>query len=88
MQIKKGFKLRRIDDLYVVIAGAAAAKDFRGMITLNETGAFLWELMQKPTTEEALVVALLAEYDIDRETAFADVTKFVNIVREQDLLDE
>lgn len=88
MQIKKGFKLRRIDDLYVVIAGASAAQDFHGMITLNESGAFLWDLMQQQTTREALVQALLAEYDVDAATAQADVEKFIAITREQGLLDE
>ena len=88
MQIKRGFKLRRIDDLYVVIAGASAAKDFHGMITLNETGAFLWEILQAPTTVDALVDALCKEYEIDRATAQADVLKLVEIARSQELLDE
>ncbi len=88
MQIKKGFKLRRIDDLYVVIAGAAAAQDFHGMITLNESGAFLWEQLQEPVTMEALCAALCAEYEIDAETALSDVVKFIDIVRENGLLDE
>ena len=87
MQIKKGFKLRRIDDLYVVIAGAAA-RDFHGMITLNESGAFLWEKLTCATTAEELVDALCAEYEIERERAKADVDQFLKIAREQDLLDE
>lgn len=87
MQIKKGFKLRRIDDLFVVIGGAAA-RDFHGMITLNESGAFLWEKLTSAITVDELVDALCAEYGIDREVAQADVEKFLTIAREQDLLDE
>lgn len=88
MQIKKGFKLRHIDDLYVVIAGASAAQDFHGMITLNESGAFLWELLQNSVSEEELIEALCAEYEIGREIAVPDVKKFISVAREQDLLDE
>lgn len=88
MKIKMGFKLRSIDDLYVVIAGAGAAKDFHGMITLNETGAFLWKKLQDSASEEELVSALCAEYDVDPEVARNDVKKFIDIAREQDLLDE
>lgn len=88
MQIKKGFKLRRIDDLYVVIAGAAAAKDFQGMITLNETGAFLWELLQNSASVESLTASLCEEYAVAPERARADVERFVQIARAQDLLDE
>lgn len=87
MQIKKGFKLRRIDDLYVVIAGAAA-KDFHGMITLNESGAFLWEKLQSPITQEELITALVAEYEISREVAEKDVKHFLQIAREQDFLND
>ena len=88
MQIKKGFKLRRIDDLFVVIAGAAAAKDFHGMLTLNESGAFLWEKLQSPITEEELVDALCTEYEIDRGVASADVQKFLSVAREQGFLND
>lgn len=88
MKIKKGFKLRRIDDLFVVIAGASASRDFHGMITLNESGAFLWEKLQNSAEESELVDALCAEYEIDRATAEADVQKFLEIARSQDLLDD
>lgn len=40
MKIKNGFILRNVSDAYVVVAVGEAAKDFNGMITLNETGAF------------------------------------------------
>lgn len=33
------------------------------MITLNETGAFLWERLNEEITEETLVAALLSEHD-------------------------
>jgi hypothetical protein len=47
------------------------------MITLNETGAFLWERLTEETTEDALVQALLAEYDVDETTARNAVVNFV-----------
>ena len=45
MKIKNGFILRNVSDAYVVVAVGEAAKDFNGMITLNETGAFLWKTL-------------------------------------------
>ena len=45
MKIKNGFILRNFSDAYVVVAVGEAAKDFNGMITLNETGAFLWKTL-------------------------------------------
>ena len=38
MKIKKGFVLRDVAGRSVVVATGAAAKRFRGMVMLNETG--------------------------------------------------
>ena len=62
MKIKEGFILRKIAGQTVVLP-TGGDLDLNMMITLNETGAFLWEHLQEETDEAALVQALLAEYD-------------------------
>mgnify|MGYP000829823905 CR=1 FL=1 len=42
MKIKKGFVLRDVAGRSVVVATGAAAKKFRGMIMLNDTGKEIW----------------------------------------------
>lgn len=87
MQLKQGFVLRQIGDTYMVVAIGVQTLDFQGMIRLNETGAFLWKhLSEASCTEEELVQALLAEYDVDAETAAQDVSGFVNALQEASLL--
>ncbi len=55
-----------------------ASRQFHGMIRLNETGAFVWNLLtEKDLTEEALVEALLSKYDVDPSVAKADVARVV-----------
>ncbi|MBR5020108.1 MAG: PqqD family protein [Oscillospiraceae bacterium] len=76
MKIKDGFLLRQVAGQNVVLPDADAL-DLNMMITLNGTGAFLWEHMQAETTEEALVKALLAEYDVDEATAKTAVSGFI-----------
>ena len=88
MKIKKGFKLREVDGLYVVIPGVQAADTFHGMITLNETGAFLWQKLQSDTTKDALVKGITGEFAVDAATAEKDLEEFLNAVREQGLLDD
>jgi hypothetical protein len=56
------------------------------MITLNDTGAFLWEHLQQETDEENLVAALLAEYDVDEPRAAAAVAGFVKKLEENGFL--
>ena len=88
MKIKPDFMLRSVAGQNVVVPVGNAAISFNGMINLNESGAFLWQAMTKDITKEALVEALLAEYDIDRALAEKDVDAFVNKMREAKLLDE
>ena len=76
MKIKDGFLLRQVAGQNVVLPDADAL-DLNMMITLNGTGAFLWEHMQAETTEEALVKAVLAEYDVDEATAETAVAGFI-----------
>jgi hypothetical protein len=76
MKLKDGFILRRVAGKTVVLP-CDEALDLNMMITLNDTGAFLWEKLQEETTQEALVAALLGEYDVDEETAKASASAFV-----------
>lgn len=76
MKLKEGFILRSVAGETVVVP-TGDDLDLNMMITLNDTGAFLWEKLQEETTQEALVAALLGEYDVDEETAKASVAAFV-----------
>ena len=76
MKLKEGFILRQVAGKTVVLP-CDDALDLNVMITLNGTGAFLWERLQEETTSEALVAALLGEYDVDEETARKSVATFV-----------
>lgn len=87
MKIRNGFMLRKVGGQNVVVAVGAASRDFNGIIKLNETGAFLWELLKSERTPEELTEALLAEYDIDRETAAVDVETFAERLSRAELLD-
>ena len=78
MQIKKDFTIQKVGSSYVAVAVGESSKNFHGMIRLNETGAFLWNLMaEKNCSENDLVDAILAEYEVDRETVVADVRRIV-----------
>mgnify|MGYP004503949793 FL=1 len=89
MKIKDGFLLRNVSDAYVVVAVGEAAKDFNGMITLNETGAFLWKALTDGCADKKeLVKKLLDEYDVDKALAEKDVDAFIQKLEEQGLLIE
>ena len=85
MRMKDGFLLRTVAGQHVVLPDCETL-NLNMMITLNETGAFLWERLQKEATVEDLVQALLGEYDVDRETAEAAVAAFVKKLEDNGFL--
>lgn len=87
MKIKDGFVLRHICDEHIVVAVGRQTLDFKGLIKLNDTGAFLWEKLTDDEREEnELVAALTAEYAVEEATAKADVAAFLTSLSEADLL--
>ncbi len=86
MKIKDGFVLRKIADVHVVVPAGDVGVDFNGIITLNETAAFLFGQLQKETSKGALLMQLLTEYDVDNETAMADVEAFCSQLEEANLI--
>lgn len=87
MKIKQGFVLRNVADATIVVPTGAASIDFNGMITLNETGAFLWRLLEQETTEQQVLEAMLEEYDVDESTARAGIARFVAKLEHEGLLE-
>lgn len=88
MKIQEGFILKEVAGSYVVVPIGENLVDFSAMITLNETGAFLWEQLQSEKNMPELVDTLLQEYNVDRATAEADVSDFIQILRNEKLLIE
>ena len=88
MKIKTNFVLRQIAGSWVVFPLGKAALDFQKMLTLNESGVQLWNLMKQGCQREDLVKALLAEYDVSRSVAEADVDEFVEKLRSAGCLEQ
>lgn len=85
MKLKDGFILRQVAGQTVVLP-TGGDLDLNMMITLNDTGKFLWERLSEETNEAELVAALLAEYDVDEETAAKSVAAFVAKLNENGFL--
>ena len=87
MKIKEGFMRKTVADSFVVVPTGANIVDFSAMITLNETGAFLWEALKNDVTEEDLTSALMSEYEVDEKTAGEDVAEFVAVLRDKKVIE-
>ena len=88
MKIKKGFVVKEIAGQYVVVALGPASKIFNGIIKLNDSGKFIWDMLEKGSEKQDIVDALLNEYDgVDLETAEADVQKFIDQLKGANILE-
>ena len=65
MKLKTGVILTKLEEETVVVAVGEAGKAFRGMMKMNETAAYLTELLKGEQDEDSLVEHLLAEYQVD-----------------------
>lgn len=88
MRIKDGFIIKQVVDTYVVVPVGENLVDFSAMISLNETGAFLWNNMVSDVTEDELAEKMCSEYNIDKETALTDIKDFVATLERQDILEK
>ena len=88
MKLKEGFILREIAGSFVVVPVGQNLVDFSSMITLNETGAFLWNCLSDGATQEELCQKLLSEYEgVTKEDALCDIKEFIEILNEKNILE-
>ena len=78
MKIKNGFILRKVPGMNLVMPTGKIVKTFNGSLMLNDTGAFIFEHLQKGSTQEEIADALTQEYDVSLDTVSADVQKTID----------
>lgn len=88
MKRKDGFIVRQIAGQNVAVAVGARSKTFHGMIKLNDSALFIWNLLEKDTTVDKMIDAMLEEYELDRDTARSAVEKIAGALRDAGILEE
>lgn len=78
MKLKNNFALRQVAGSWVVLPHGEETLDFNGMLALNDSGALLWKCLENGSDKDALVDALVGEYEVDRTVALADVEAFID----------
>lgn len=86
MKVRDQFVLRTIAGEPLLIPVGEAAITTKGLIALSESGVLLYEKLKDGCTQEALVDALLAEYDVSRQDAARDVEEFLGQMRGLNML--
>lgn len=88
MKIKDTFILRNVAGSNIVLPVGASSESFSGMMTLNESGVFLWNSLKNDISMDDLVNALLSEYNVSADQAKEDAEEFVKSLRSAGVLEE
>ncbi len=84
MKLKQGLTIHDMGDEFVVIS--SNPDEFRGMMKLNKTGAFVFELLQQNLSKEEITKKLQEKYEVEEKTALADLEELLKIFEESGLM--
>ncbi len=87
MKIKEDLLLRNIAGRWVIVPMGERLLEFNGMSEINDSGAFIWNLLVIGCTKEDIIAALLEEYDIDEATAAVDVVGLIKTLSDANMLE-
>lgn len=86
MRVEKEFVLREIAGDYIIIPTGKTVLEFNGLVTVNEVGVSLWNMLQEDISFEGLVNGILEEYDVDEAVAREDIREFLDRMIEGGIL--
>jgi hypothetical protein len=77
MRREADFVMQRVAGEHLLVPTGAQVMNLNGLITLNETAAFIWDLLREDQSSDELVAAVVARYYTTQETAREDVRAFL-----------
>lgn len=78
MRAKSNQKLRKVGGRYMLVDVSDNNANVTNVYTLNDTAAFVWTILSTRNADEAEIAAdLCDEYEVDPETAIADVRSLI-----------
>ena len=88
MKRKNDFILQNVAGEYLLVPIGQRVVDLNGIITLNATGRYIWELLAEHRSVEELVAAIVEHFDVDFERAQADAKIFLDEISRMGLIEE
>ena len=86
MKINKEFVLRQIAGDNIIVPTGKTVLEFNGLVTLNEVGVDIWNMLQNEVTFEEIVQGILKEYDVEESVARQDIREFLDKLEENGIL--
>lgn len=87
MKIKREMILREIAGEKILVPGAESVLDLNRLFVMTDTGAFIWSVLAESENVDEITDKMLEEYEVDRETAKADIKEFLERLRSYGIVD-
>jgi hypothetical protein len=78
MKRNKDFLLQYVGGQSLLVPLGLKVMDMNGLVALNATGRHIWELLAEDRSQEYLAAEITHRFDVDLETARADVQAFLS----------
>lgn len=88
MKLKYEFIIREIANTSVAVTVGEDVTKFNGMIRLNETGKFIFELLLKNVDFDIIVDKITEKYTVSKCEAINAVSVFIDNLKSKDLMVE
>lgn len=80
--------MREIAGEFILVPIKGRLADLQRIYMLEGIGSFLWTTLNKPITEEEIVLRVVEEFDVDKHTAMLDVRDFLAKMKKEGLIVE
>ncbi len=88
MKLKNGVIITSHGEGFIAVAAGEAAATFKGMLKLNDTAAFICEVLKNDTDVEKIADALCGEFEVDHETALENAQNTVDALIKVGLIEQ
>ncbi len=88
MKLKYDFAVRTICGETVAVAVGEGSRVYHNIISLNETAADIFKLIQQGLDEDAIVAQMLQEYDVTEDKLRPEVQHLIGQLRSEGLIIE
>lgn len=85
MKNKRRYQMRRAAGLYWLLDMEQSGAKNIGVVSFNESGAFIWEQYECLGSDEAVAEKLRESFGISYKDSLTDVRQFLSQLREQGL---
>ena len=86
MKKTEGYRIRKLEDEYVVLPFRKRAEEVNEVISLSETAGFMYLHAEEADSAEELAELVSKAYEVEKSVVNEDVVSVVRTLREKGLL--